>query len=211
MRALTKISARSCSTPTIRCSRSFGSGSRPSRASARRPTHERQAELPCGCKSAWPSRTGKGRVGDHASGEQRAGTALRQVRPGPPSRKPAPSARRRKRSCRPAVRAGAAPAPRIGEMIAAQVVEDEPACRSREGSGLSHRYNAVLKRVLGNKGRAEMTLAELEAALAWLERNRLAGLPAPPGRRCALRLGGTSAFGVASADRPRRAGGPQGL
>jgi hypothetical protein len=31
----------------------------------------------------------------------------------------------------------------------------------------------VLKRVLGNKGRAEMTLAELEAALAWLERNRL--------------------------------------
>ena len=32
----------------------------------------------------------------------------------------------------------------------------------------------MLKRILGNKGRAEMTLAELEAALAWLERNRLA-------------------------------------
>ena len=32
----------------------------------------------------------------------------------------------------------------------------------------------MLKRLLGNKGRAEMTLAELEAALAWLERNRLA-------------------------------------
>jgi hypothetical protein len=31
----------------------------------------------------------------------------------------------------------------------------------------------VLKRVFGNKGRAEMTLPELEAALAWLERNRL--------------------------------------
>ncbi len=31
----------------------------------------------------------------------------------------------------------------------------------------------MLKRVLGNKGRAEMTLAELEAAVAWLERNRL--------------------------------------
>ena len=41
------------------------------------------------------------------------------------------------------------------------------------GQGLYHRYNAVLKRVLGNKGRAEMTVAELEAALAWLERNRL--------------------------------------
>jgi hypothetical protein len=41
------------------------------------------------------------------------------------------------------------------------------------GDGLYHRYNAVLKRVLGNKGRAEMTLAELEAAVAWLERNRL--------------------------------------
>lgn len=43
---------------------------------------------------------------------------------------------------------------------------------SREG--LYHRYNAVLKRVFGNKGRAEMTLPELEAALSWLERNRLA-------------------------------------
>ena len=32
----------------------------------------------------------------------------------------------------------------------------------------------MLKRVLGNKGRAAMTLPELEAALAWLERNRLA-------------------------------------
>ena len=27
--------------------------------------------------------------------------------------------------------------------------------------------------MLGNKGRAEITLAELETALAWLERNRL--------------------------------------
>jgi hypothetical protein len=31
----------------------------------------------------------------------------------------------------------------------------------------------VLKRTFGNKGRAQMTLPELEAALAWLERNRL--------------------------------------
>ena len=40
--------------------------------------------------------------------------------------------------------------------------------------GLYHRYNAVLKRVAGNKTRAQMTLAELEAAIGWLERNRLA-------------------------------------
>ena len=62
---------------------------------------------------------------------------------------------------------------RIGEMIAAQVVEDEADLQVPRGQGLYHRYNAVLKRVLGNKSRAEMTLAELEATLAWLERNRL--------------------------------------
>ena len=62
---------------------------------------------------------------------------------------------------------------RIGEMVAAQVVEDEAALRVRRGPGLYHRYNAILKRVLGNKGRAEMTLSELEAVLAWLERHRL--------------------------------------
>ena len=42
------------------------------------------------------------------------------------------------------------------------------------GQGLYHRYNAALKRALGNKSRAEMTVAELEAAVGWLERNRLA-------------------------------------
>lgn len=63
---------------------------------------------------------------------------------------------------------------RIGEMVAAQVVEDEADLQFPRGQGLYHRYNAVLKRVLGNKSRAEMTLSELEAALAWLERNRLA-------------------------------------
>ena len=31
----------------------------------------------------------------------------------------------------------------------------------------------MFKRVSGGKGRAEMTLAELEAAVSWLERNRL--------------------------------------
>ena len=40
------------------------------------------------------------------------------------------------------------------------------------GPHRTHRYNAILKRVLG-KARGEMTMEELEAALAWLERNRL--------------------------------------
>jgi superfamily II DNA or RNA helicase len=63
---------------------------------------------------------------------------------------------------------------RISEAVAAQAVEDEANRRvPHSGEGLYHRYNAALKRVFGNKGRARMTLPELEAALAWLERNRL--------------------------------------
>ena len=66
---------------------------------------------------------------------------------------------------------------RLGEMVAAQAVEDEEGRAGLKGGltgpGLYHRYNAALKRVTGNKSRAEMTLAELEAALGWLERNRL--------------------------------------
>ncbi len=61
---------------------------------------------------------------------------------------------------------------RVGEMVAAQVVEDEGALLTTHGQGGYHRYNAVLKRVLG-KSRAAMTLPELEAAIGWLERNRL--------------------------------------
>ncbi len=61
---------------------------------------------------------------------------------------------------------------RVGEMVAAQVVEDEGALTAAHGQGGYHRYNAALKRVLG-KSRAEMTLPELEAAVGWLERNRL--------------------------------------
>lgn len=66
---------------------------------------------------------------------------------------------------------------RVGELVAAQAVEDE-AGRSglrhgMAGPGLYHRYNAVLKRVTGGKSRAQMTLSELEAAIGWLERNRL--------------------------------------
>ncbi len=66
---------------------------------------------------------------------------------------------------------------RLGEMVAAQAVEDEARRAGFQGGeagpGLYHRYNAALKRVCGNKSRAEMTLAELDAAIGWLERNRL--------------------------------------
>ena len=66
---------------------------------------------------------------------------------------------------------------RLGEMVAVQAVEDEAgraAARASASPGLYHRYNAALKRVTGSKSRAQMTLAELEAAIGWLERNRLA-------------------------------------
>lgn len=62
---------------------------------------------------------------------------------------------------------------RIGEMVGTQAVEDEVALRAPRRQGLYHCYNAVLKRVMGNKSRAEMTLPQLESALSWLERNRL--------------------------------------
>jgi hypothetical protein len=66
---------------------------------------------------------------------------------------------------------------RLGEMVAAQAVEDEAGRAGLRGGvagpGLYHRYNAALKRVCGNKSRAEMTLAELDAAIGWLERDRL--------------------------------------
>lgn len=61
----------------------------------------------------------------------------------------------------------------LATAVAVQAVEDDADLRALRGGNLAHRYNAVLKRVLG-KGRTEMTMAELEAALAWLERNRLA-------------------------------------
>jgi superfamily II DNA or RNA helicase len=65
---------------------------------------------------------------------------------------------------------------RVGEMVATQAVEDEAGRTGLRsiGPGLYHRYNAALKRATGNKSRARMTLAELQAAVGWLERNRLA-------------------------------------
>jgi hypothetical protein len=122
-------------------------------------------------------RAGPGRGGrDHALGEQRARPALRHaaLRPGPAFAEARPE--------REEIQAEFIDPPsvlerrlrlRIGEMIAAQVVEDEADLQVPRGQGLYHRYNAVLERVLGNKDRAAMTLPELEAALAWLERNRL--------------------------------------
>ena len=62
---------------------------------------------------------------------------------------------------------------RIGEMVAAQAVEDDAGSSVQRGQGRYHGYNAVLKRATGGKSRAEMTLAELEAAVSWLERNRV--------------------------------------
>jgi len=67
---------------------------------------------------------------------------------------------------------------RLGALVSAQAVEDEAGRAGLRGGvagpGLYHRYNAVLKRVTGGKSRAQMTLSELEAAIGWLERNRLA-------------------------------------
>ncbi|WP_082711644.1 DEAD/DEAH box helicase [Methylobacterium indicum] len=62
---------------------------------------------------------------------------------------------------------------RVAAMVTAQAVEDEAELRRPGGAPLPHRYNAVLKRLFGNKSRAAMTAEELESALAWLERNRL--------------------------------------
>ena len=62
-------------------------------------------------------------------------------------------------------------------VLATQVVECEAGRAVLRGGvvgpGLYHRYKAALKRVCGKRSRAEMTLAELDAAVGWLERNRL--------------------------------------
>ncbi len=64
----------------------------------------------------------------------------------------------------------------LGDLVAGQAVEDAAegvGGAIPRGAGLYHAYNAVLKRVLGGKSRSEMSVAELEAAMAWLGRNRL--------------------------------------
>jgi len=44
----------------------------------------------------------------------------------------------------------------------------------RRGQELYLRYHAVLERALGNKSRTVMAVPGLDAALAWLERDRSA-------------------------------------
>jgi hypothetical protein len=143
--------------------------------SARRPKHKRQAELPLWLQERIAEQDRDGAGGITPLESNALGLRYATLRPGPafaearPEHEKAqtelidpPSVLERRLRLR------------IGEMIAAQVVEDEADLQVPRGRGLYHRYNAVLKRVLGNKGRAAMTLPELEAALAWLERNRLA-------------------------------------
>jgi hypothetical protein len=60
----------------------------------------------------------------------------------------------------------------VGQMIAAQVVEDGDAGHPESGHHAYHGYNAALKRLFG-KPRAAMSLAELETMVGWLERNRV--------------------------------------
>jgi superfamily II DNA or RNA helicase len=62
---------------------------------------------------------------------------------------------------------------RIGQMVAAQSIEDEDNNLVSAGPSGYHAYNAILKRALGNKRRSELSIEELEAAVGWLERNRI--------------------------------------
>ena len=102
---------------------------------------------------------------------------------------------------------------RLGEMVAAPAIEDEAGRAGLRGEiagpGLYHRYNAALKRVTGNKSRAQMTLAELEAAIGWLERNRLSEhlhlLDDDPRYAWAARKRGEWKPPVGRAGRPERA------
>jgi hypothetical protein len=63
------------------------------------------------------------------------------------------------------------------DLYAAQAVEDEAGRAGFRGSvagpGRYHRYNATLKRTCGNKSRAEMTLAEMDAAIGLAGTHRL--------------------------------------
>ena len=88
---------------------------------------------------------------------------------------------------------------RIGEMVAQQAVEDEGAMVMPRGQGLYHRYNAILKRHTGDKPRAHMKVQELEAAISWLERNRLSDHKAVLDGDPRVCLDGTSTPGLDAA------------
>ena len=61
----------------------------------------------------------------------------------------------------------------VDKTVVAQAVEDDAGVGVQRGQGRDHGYNAVLERATGGKGRVEMPLAELEAAVSWLEPNWL--------------------------------------
>ena len=64
--------------------------------------------------------------------------------------------------------------PRIGEMVAAQAVEDEADLQVPQRARAVPPLQCDAEAGPGQQGPGGMTLPELEAALAWLERNRLA-------------------------------------
>jgi len=121
---------------------------------------------------------------------------------------------------------------RLAELVAAQAVEDQQAGGpalpvAPRGAGLFHAYNAAMKRALGGKARSEMGLAELEAALEWLGRNRLRdhlhllegdhrygwavrkrGEWRPPVGRPAALWGGGRKVAARAEEAPRRGAGP---
>jgi superfamily II DNA or RNA helicase len=117
-----------------------------------------------------PEATGLSRAGDNAAspGPPSPGPPS----PGPPSPGP-PSPGplfQRLAAAEPPSRCEHRLRQQICQLVAAQVIEDRDAHLGRTSD--YHAYNAILKRVMG-KSRAAMSLAELEATLGWLERNRL--------------------------------------
>jgi superfamily II DNA or RNA helicase len=62
---------------------------------------------------------------------------------------------------------------RLGQMVAGQVVEDEASFGVGGAVVSYHAYNAVLKRQTGGRSRVSLKTDELEAAIAWMERNRI--------------------------------------
>src|SRR4029078_5896613 len=124
--------------------------------------HKRQAELPLWLQERLAEQDREGAGGITPLESNALGLRYATLRPGPafaevrPEREEAqaelidpPSVLERRLRLR------------IGELIGAQVVEDEADLQVPRGQGVYHRYNAVLKRVLGNKGRAAMTCPSL--------------------------------------------------
>jgi hypothetical protein len=144
-------SAPWCSIPTTRCSSAFASAWRPSRARSRGRQAEREASPPALLGRAErrqgrhrPAREQRARPAfRRAAAGTRLGNAASGAGGGASELLEAPSVIERR------LRA------RLGELMAAQAVEDEAGRAGLRGGvagpGLYHRYNAVLKRVAGGK------------------------------------------------------------